>query len=87
MQHINESSMMMQQVGIFVSSSNDELPEFQLSGTKNILWLNGVPKDEPKCGFEGCADEWGFFISSVFAFLFFALVSAFLIKYIFRLAC
>lgn len=80
MQYVNDSVMTMQQVGSFVSSSNDELPKFQLSATKNILWLNGVPRVEPKCGFEGCADDYGFFISSVFAFLFIALVSAFLIK-------
>lgn len=73
--------MTMQQVGSFVSlSSDEELPQFQLSESKNILWLNGIPKDEPKCGFEGCPDDWGFFISSVFVFLFVALVSAFLIK-------
>jgi hypothetical protein len=80
MQYVNETAMTMQQVGSFVSSSDDELPQFKLSETKNILWLNGIPKDEPKCGFEGCPDDWGFIISSLFVFLFVALVSAFLIK-------
>lgn len=80
MQYVNETAMTMQQVGSFVSSSNDELPRFKLSETRNILWLNGVPKDEPKCGFEGCPNDWSFFISSLFVFLFIALVSAFLIK-------
>lgn len=80
MQYVNETAMTMQQVGSFVSSSNDELPRFQLSETKNILWLNGIPKDEPKCGFEGCPHDWGFLIASIFAFLFILLVSALLIK-------
>lgn len=81
MQYVNESTMTMQQVGSFVSLSNDEaLPQFQLGDSKSILWLNGIPKDEPKCGFEGCPNDWGFFISSIFVFLFVALVSAFLIK-------
>jgi hypothetical protein len=81
MQKLNETAMTMQQVGSFLSFSNDELPQFQLSTEKKILWLNGIPKDEPKCGFEGCPDDWGFIISCLFVFLFVALVSAFLIKY------
>jgi hypothetical protein len=80
MQYVNETVMTMQQVGSFLSFSNDELPQFKLSETKKILWLNGIPKVEPKCGFDGCPDEWSFIISSVFVFLFVALVSAFLIK-------
>jgi hypothetical protein len=80
MQHVNSTAMTMQQVGSFLSFSNDELPQFKLSETKYILWLNGIPKDEPKCGFEGCPDDWSLFFSGIFVFLFVALVSAFLIK-------
>lgn len=83
MQYVNETAMTMQQVGSFVSSSNDGLPRFKLSGTRSILWLNGAPpKDEPKCGFEGCPNDWSSYISGLFVFLFIALVSAFLIKYV-----
>lgn len=80
MQYVNESTMTMLQVGSFVSASDDELPLFKLGENKKILWLNGIPRDEPKCGFEGCPDDWSFFISSILVFLFFGLVSAFLIK-------
>lgn len=80
MQYVNETAMAMQQVGSFVSSSNYELPEFQLSESKNILWLNGIPRDEPKCGFEGCPNDWSVLISSSLVVVFVALICAFLLK-------
>jgi hypothetical protein len=80
MQYINESAMTMLQVGSFVSLSDDELPQFKLNESRQIFWINGVPRDEPHCGFEGCPNDFSFIISSLFVFLFLALVSAFLIK-------
>jgi hypothetical protein len=87
MQTSANGSLRMQQVGSFVSSysneTNNTLPRFQLHENKQIMWVNGIPRAEPECGFSGCPNDWSFILSCIFVILFVALVSAFLIKLVF----